>query len=72
MCCIAIGRMLADFLHELGDNLGSNTIDAVIVVAKLRRRIFALVFIVDNQTGVVANDMNFAVLYCRKTIGNDR
>src|SRR5215472_18752167 len=56
---IAIGRMFANFLHKLGDDVGSNTVDAVVIVAELRHGIFGLVFIVDNETRIVANDVNF-------------
>ena len=63
--------MFADLLHELGDNMGSNTVDAVVIVAELRHRIFAFVFIIDHQTRIVANDVYFSVFNCGKTIGND-
>ncbi len=68
----AIGGVLADFVHKSRDDIRSDTVDAVIVVTKLRRRTFALVLVIDNQTCIVANDVNLAKFYCRKTIGDYR
>src|SRR5262249_20058376 len=68
----AIGRMFADLLHEPRDDIAGNTVDAVIVVSQPRGRILALVLVIDDETGVIANQMNFAVLYRRKAVGDDR
>ena len=49
---VSIGRVLADLLHEAGDDAGRDLIDAIVVVAELRRRFVTFVLIVDDQSGL--------------------
>ena len=60
---VAIGRMLADLLHEARDEVGGDRVDPVVVVAELRAGLsFTLDAIVDGEPGLVADHPDLAVL----------
>src|SRR5258708_39566114 len=63
-----VGRMLAQLLHEAGDELGGNGIDPVIIVAELRKRVIAVGLVVDHEASFIADDTNLAELDRRKAV----
>src|SRR5215203_6213579 len=54
---VAIGRMLADLLHEARHELRSDAVHPIVVVAKLGNRVSARPFdnVIDGEAGFIAN-----------------
>ena len=57
---------------KLRDELGGDLVDPVVVVAELRRRRVAFVLVVDDQSGLVADDADLAVLDRAEAVGDHR
>ena len=64
--------MLADLLHEPRDEIGSDAVHPIVVVAELRDRRAAFVAIVDGKAGLVADHVDLAVFDRRQAVGDDR
>ena len=71
MRCIAIGRVLADLLHETRDKIRGDAVHPIVVVAELRRRALLSMRIVDGKAGVVPDHVDLAVLDRRQAVGDD-
>src|SRR3954452_2819093 len=55
---VSVRGMFTNLLHEAGHETGGDLIDAVIVVAELRRWRISFVLVIDHQTGCVAGHAN--------------
>src|SRR3569623_1356885 len=51
---IAVGWVLSYLPHEAGDDVRRDLINAVVVVAEVRRRLIPLILIVDHQSCRIA------------------
>ena len=68
----AVGRVLADLLHELRDDVRRDAVDAVVVVAELRDGRAAFDPIVDREAGLVSDHANLAVFDRGQAVGDHR
>src|ERR1700704_4119241 len=65
----AVGRVLAQFLHEARDEVSGAGVDPVIIVAKLRKRVIAVDLVIDSEAGFIADDTYLSKLDHRKAVG---
>jgi hypothetical protein len=70
MGCAAIGRVLAQLRHEALDQIDGDRIDAIVVVAELRK--LSVDVVVLDETVVAADRRHFRVLDRRQAVSGDR
>ena len=68
MRCAAIGRVLAELLHEARHEVRRDAVHPVVVIPELRDRRLAFIHIVDGKAGLIADDADLSVFDRRKTI----
>src|SRR6516225_5116487 len=65
----AIGRVLADLLHEASDDLRGDGVDPIVIIAELRYRAVLLAAIIDGEPVLVPDHMHLAVFYRGQAVG---
>jgi hypothetical protein len=66
---VAIGRMLAELAHEHRNDRRSELIHAIIVITEHRELAFG--FIIDNESGFVADHFHARITDSRQAVRND-